>query len=253
MTNIPSRLPESFPGYRMHLDLSSNPLDFALADDAALGLSKLVTHLNLSRCDLDFSNFEAPDWLRQQTRFPNLQVLDLSENELTYVPKTVVSYWNSTSNMSLLLSGNPWSCDCSGRDLFEFVVGSYTRVRDFNRMTCRDGPYFSKMTLDDICPTSNAVFVNATLTLCAMAIIFVVVFVTVYRSRRTLKVWLYNRGLCISFVAQEEQDDAERLYDAFISFSHLDEDFVIQELVPQLEQPAPGLPSYRLCLHYRDW
>lgn len=253
MTDIPPRLPANFPDHQMHLDLSSNPLTFDTADETPLSSLKSVTHLNLSRCNLTYSNLEAPGWLRQQTRFPNLQVLDLSANELNSVPKTVVSYWNASSNLSLLLSDNPYSCDCSMEDLFEFVIGSYTRVRDFRRMACQDGPFFSKMTLDDVCPSNDSVYMKATLAACALALIFMALFVLLYRYRRTTKAWLYNRGLCISLVAQEEDDDEDRLYDAFISFSHMDEDFVIQELVPQLETPGPGLPSYRLCLHYRDW
>lgn len=46
----------------------------------------------------------------------------------------------------------------------------------------------------------------------------------------------------------EEDMDKDKLYDAFICFSHKDDDFVIQELVPVLERQ-----SYKLCIHYRDW
>jgi protein toll len=55
------------------------------------------------------------------------------------------------------------------------------------------------------------------------------------------------------WVSKNEEEEEERDYDAFISYSHLDEDFVINELVPQLERPTSGQPDFRLCLHYRDW
>lgn len=38
-----------------------------------------------------------------------------------------------------------------------------------------------------------------------------------------------------------------RTYDVFVSYSHGDERFVVEELVPELER------THRLCLHYRDW
>jgi protein toll len=69
-----------------------------------------------------------------------------------------------------------------------------------------------------------------------------------------MRAWLYNRQLCLwCVVEEEEEENDERIYDAFISFSHNDEKFVNEELVPQLESPPVGLPHYRLCLHYRDW
>lgn len=42
-----------------------------------------------------------------------------------------------------------------------------------------------------------------------------------------------------------------RQYDAFVSYSHLDEDFVSHVLVPRLEQTTHR--RYRLCVHYRDF
>ncbi|KAL8570941.1 hypothetical protein ACOMHN_023613 [Nucella lapillus] len=42
-----------------------------------------------------------------------------------------------------------------------------------------------------------------------------------------------------------------KVYDAFVSYSHQDEDFVVNTLVPRLEQQGPR--QYRLCVHYRDF
>lgn len=42
-----------------------------------------------------------------------------------------------------------------------------------------------------------------------------------------------------------------KIYDAFISFSHLDEDFVTQKLVPELEQG--GDEPFKLCIHLRNF
>lgn len=45
-----------------------------------------------------------------------------------------------------------------------------------------------------------------------------------------------------------EDDDADRPYDAFVSYSHHDERFAV-ELARRLERGA----ARRLCLHERDW
>ena len=51
-------------------------------------------------------------------------------------------------------------------------------------------------------------------------------------------------------LGSKRDDDKKRPYDAFVSFSQHDMDFVRHELIPQLE--TPDMP-YRLCVHHRDW
>lgn len=52
------------------------------------------------------------------------------------------------------------------------------------------------------------------------------------------------------WLVTEKEIDRDKLYDAFVSYSHLDEWFVDNELVPELEG---GPNPYKLCIHYRDW
>ena len=70
--------------------------------------------------------------------------------------------------------------------------------------------------------------------------------------RHEMRVWFHSRfGVRIFYRhADADRDDRDKLFDAFVSYSSKDEAFVAEELAPVLEM---GNPSYKLCLHYRDF
>lgn len=70
--------------------------------------------------------------------------------------------------------------------------------------------------------------------------------------RHEMRVWAHSRfGVRIFYRhADVDQEDRDKIFDAFISYSSKDEAFVAEELAPVLEM---GNPPYKLCLHYRDF
>ncbi|XP_012272309.1 toll-like receptor Tollo [Orussus abietinus] len=70
--------------------------------------------------------------------------------------------------------------------------------------------------------------------------------------RQELRVWFHAKfGVRIFYRNTEvDREDRDKLFDAFVSYSSKDEAFVAEELAPVLET---GNPSYKLCLHYRDF
>ena len=258
ITVFPTRLP-SLAHYKIQLNLSSNNIDFERLPLLGSTASNLldpntnVTSLDLSRNALTSALFESNWWVSLHLRFPFLRRLNLSKNNITMIPSGVVEAWNATPDLTLVLGSNPWNCDCDNRAMLEFLFGSgRIQVEDFNRMACQNGQMFSSLTFNDVCPAVSialkAVAIAVPLlALCVLALSFIL-----FRYRRVLRAWLYNHGFCLWWVSKNE-DEEERDYDAFISYSHLDEDFVINDLVPQLERPPSGQPEFRLCLHYRDW
>uniref|UniRef100_T1IK28 TIR domain-containing protein n=1 Tax=Strigamia maritima TaxID=126957 RepID=T1IK28_STRMM len=60
---------------------------------------------------------------------------------------------------------------------------------------------------------------------------------------------MFSKRICLRFVC-EEDIDSDKVYDAFISYSSEDEDWITDFLVPGLET---SIPPYSLCLHNRDW
>ena len=251
LTKVPARMPIK-PGYQVELNLAGNQIDFKKLNLDSLDCCGDVSTLDLSYNQIDTSMFDAQSWT-QHIQFPKLSRLDLSHNNISSVPSAIIDTWSNSSNLTFLLSDNPWSCDCSNLPLLTFVQTSWRWVEDSNRIRCRNQVLFNTLSVDKLCPT-NPSLTYLYIAMPLLALLTSAFGILIYRSRRTILAWLYNRRLCLYCVVKEDEEDAdEYLYDAFVSFSHLDEEFVIQELVPQLERPPSGLPDYRLCLHYRDW
>lgn len=70
-----------------------------------------------------------------------------------------------------------------------------------------------------------------------------------HKYQTEIKVWMFSHK-AFRWLVTEKEFDRDKKYDAFISYSHQDEWFISQELIPNLEH---GENPYKLCIHYRDW
>ncbi|KAI4492546.1 PREDICTED: slit homolog 1 protein [Polistes canadensis] len=189
-----------------------------------------------------------------------LEVLRLERNRLG-----TFALWQLGQNPYLVdvgLSSNPWSCECSYLERArEWMSRNREKIVDWPSVSCSLG---IPITL----PANGSAVNCAALTgggtntaietrpleaylpllLASALLIFAMVALVcgAFRHRRTLRTWAASRcGLraCYKTAAFEDQ---EKPFDAYISYSAVDEAFVSTILVPGLES------SYRLCLHYRD-
>ncbi|CAG2059854.1 unnamed protein product [Timema podura] len=199
-----------------------------------------------------------------------LEVLRIDGNRLSTFP-----VWQFSLNPYLVeigLGANQWSCDCQYLRLFHtWLQGNYVKVVDANKVVC----VFNNLTnavgppLADFNATTCTTFMGGSravvesqvikdylplllVTLCVFITSIGLVFCAFY-YRRELRVWVYSRcglRMCYKTTAFEEEQDRDRLFDAYVSYSVKDDGFVNQVLAPGLEQSDP---AYRLCLHYRDF
>ncbi|XP_071512333.1 protein toll isoform X2 [Panulirus ornatus] len=177
----------------------------------------------------------------------NLKNLEFKENNFTSIPARL---FDSTPNLSL--GENPWLCDCDLSDLHTFLRDPNRKVTDSSNILCHNlQELIINLTDADLCPIIEQPVVIATITCSSIFLFLFFVFgtVSIYRYKQDMKVWLFTHRICLWAVAEEEQE-ANKKYDAFISYSNKDEEFVNTVLVPGLES---GDPKYRVCLHYRDW
>ncbi|KAJ8921672.1 hypothetical protein NQ315_010581 [Exocentrus adspersus] len=209
-------------GYKIEINLDGNFLEVAPYE--GLGYDT-VTKLHLSN-----NQIKNISWIP-----PNIEVLNLGGNLLRFMDSKVLeSLSRSTTLRNLTLYRNPWSCGCSATPLQSYLLTHYTKVNSTDVICADDNkPLIHRK---ELCKSHGTVAMAITIPI--LLILFT-----------TATVWLYAKNLCLWFVTEEELDK-DKTYDVFISYSHKDEDFVLQNLLPVLEQ---GPNPFKVCIHIRDW
>lgn len=263
-SNIIAVYNHTFSGLRRLtiLHLEDNHIKELLGDE--LDTLENLRELHLQNNELHYINNKTFVSLKQ------LEVLRLEGNRLASFP-----VWQFEMNPYLVeigLADNLWTCDCYYVQKYKsWLQVNYGKVLDAGKIVCvinnvtkAVGHY-----LGDFNATSCAAYTGGSraivesqvmndylpLLLITMCIFLasVVIVCGAFYYRRELRVWIYSRcglRMCYKTTAFEEQQDKDRLFDAYVSYSVKDEAFVSQVLAPGLETGDPG---YRLCLHYRDF
>ncbi|TRY62942.1 hypothetical protein TCAL_07278 [Tigriopus californicus] len=207
----------------------------------------------------------------------SLEVLHLHGNLLTTYPVWELQILPSISDISL--SQNPWSCECSFVQQFQEFSRSSQLLEDLADVYCQSEDHVVKLSENVTCLDALAVtyqksgtahgraaipgFIPILSLIIAISVILLCTSLVVFVFRTPLRVWLHSKyGVRVMDPCGKCAQD--KLYDAFISYSLKDEDFVQQILLPQLEPTEPGLqsstqaycqgknPAYKLCLQHRD-
>lgn len=177
--------------------------------------------------------------------------LDVRHNNLTQLRNSFYTLLNSSTILNeIYLSHNNWSCDCAAEQLLITAKVHHKRIRDLDELRCADARYgkILELAFNDICPTDmSMLFVS--ISLLAAALTLAIVSALYFRYQLEFKVWLYAHNACLWCVTEHELDK-DKPFDAFISYSHKDEHFVVHELLPGLEQ---GDIPFRVCTHERNW
>ncbi|XP_039300523.1 protein toll [Nilaparvata lugens] len=201
-----------------------------------------VTHLYLASNNLSYINITQLS--------PNITVLDLTNNNLTHLDDDSIAFLEQAQKLERLsLQNNPWTCDCSARSMLTFAQENFKKVEMLSNITCAGGGHLLQLSLEELCPIPTTGIIVFSVVIAVLGIVIGVLAALYYRYQLEIKVWLYAHQMCLWFVTEEDLDK-DKIYDAFVSYSHHDEDFVIKQLVRKLEE---GPKNYKLCLHYRDW
>lgn len=204
---------------------------------------KMLTHLYMRNNSIKT--------IRAENLPPNLAEIDLSNNEMTRINNTLIAHLNMTPTLKAIrLGGNPWACDCETSFFRSFMFTSRitNRIVDQENVTCSEGGY-RILDMDDLCSVNKTIFIMISILVALLGLFIGAVVALYYKYQQEVKVWLFAHNLCL-WLWSEEDLDKDKKYDAFISFSHVDESFVSEHLQPELES---GPHPFKLCLHFRDW
>lgn len=169
-----------------------------------------------------------------------LTELNVAGNDLQTLDKSVLSRLNGMLN-KLELQRNPWECDCNG-DFMNFMKMHSDKV-NYTNIKCFDGKSLHET--EAVCSEMLEIL----LIICTIAGFFIGCLIALYyKFEQEVKIWLFAHKMCLCLVKEHDMDKGKQ-YDAFVSYSHTDEEFVC-ELVLKLES---GSSPFKICINTRDW
>ncbi|KAH8330500.1 hypothetical protein KR067_004213, partial [Drosophila pandora] len=174
--------------------------------------------------------------------------LDLRNNSITgmsIMEREMLERNSQAAELRLFLSGNPWTCECIDLDFVFFMKNISNKIEDFTNVQCL-GIEKALVSVEesDICPSALPYYLTLALTL-----IILIIFINfLVWFRHPILIWFYEHDICLSLAGREEMDQKKK-FDAFLCFTHMDEDLV-GEFVEKLETCRP---RFTLCFYLRDW
>ncbi|GJQ88238.1 Tl [Trypoxylus dichotomus] len=223
---------------KLVVDLSNNSIKNFTERDS--------TYINASELYLANNELSLVNWLP-----PRLEVLQLSDNKLENLGYNAIMALNDSKNLkNLTLHDNLWNCNCKLLNFTRLVKAQHWKIPFENKILCTDSRKVVELLEGNICSFQNQTALIA-IGACFFALLLLIglIFILYYKYEYDIKVWIFSKPILKRFVT-EEDIDKDRVYDAFISFSHKDEEFVGNQLVRVLEG---GPNPYKLCIHTRDW
>ncbi|CAC5365381.1 unnamed protein product [Mytilus coruscus] len=187
-----------------------------------------------------------------------LEMLDLSNNNITIIsnmqPKETITNKSMRSKFKEDLSNNLLQCVCKETSFLRWMINHITVFYNIHHYKCKldSGKVVDRNFVHNVeqvikgCRDYTVLVICISLVLCLSIVI--VVGGLLYRYRWKLRYMYY---MTKSKYYRYRPLDTEGLYtyDAFISYSDKEKDFIIKECIPKLEVER----NLKLCVHQRDF
>ncbi|XP_046577158.1 LOW QUALITY PROTEIN: toll-like receptor 4 [Haliotis rubra] len=215
-------------------------------------LHRSIFEFNTKLTYLDLSNNELTCWDPDIRHLKSLKYLDLSQNQiLTLEVNFRESLETLSNNLTVDILQNPLSCICDNVAFLSWLFKNRKHFRNVSNYTCNLYEYKIDLTeefVDALQKQCKPLF--GIITSCLVGITFTLslsVLALLYRYRWRLRYLYYVARDRYRPVRASEREEHEFVFDAFVSSSDEDFDFV-DKLVSELEGQGR-----RLCIHHRDF
>lgn len=230
--------------------------------------------------------------LKWSTRFPKLRLFDLSHNEISdiYMFKMPLHNTNRVTtinlqynNISMLtvkdlqnfkdiptmfidIRNNPIDCNCSEsmRELLKYIhrgehlkistLSDYSYIADLKCVWPLHvaGITLGELTEDMVCEVEVEYFLVPLVCMSVAIVVLCLLMFVGLRFRQEINIILFTRFNIIVPCHSRESFDSSKKYDAFVSYSSKEEEYV-EKLFEDLEKPNESGTRFKFCLHHRDF
>lgn len=221
--------------------------------------------------DLSYNNInELSTFIDHDPGSSHTGIINLQHNNFTSLSHhQMKDFFRKHKSFYIDLQNNPFSCTCEMRAAKGILLNisiplllnnsgsGYSYLRD---LVCSAPDTVSGrklMTLSDIelgCETEITVFQSGPIViLCVLVFVLIVCLVVIIRYRVEIKILAFTR-FNIVFPCQQQDYADNKKFDAFVAYSQQDSDWVLKNLVWQLETKLQTQQQkFQLCIHQRDF
>ncbi|KAL0152054.1 hypothetical protein M9458_052658 [Cirrhinus mrigala] len=176
-----------------------------------------------------------------------LKQLHLNRNAMMTLD---ISLLDKLTNLTYVdMRSCPLSCNCQNSDLQNWTIGSKRLQFPYLfSITCQDQPgsYFHNF-LTNVCYLDIALYLfSSTFTFTILLTLIPLLYIKLYWKFK-YSYYVFRSWFGEQWRRLKDQEEKYK-YDAFISYNSADEDWVMEQLLPNLEGS-----SFQLCLHHRDF
>ncbi|CAC5388683.1 unnamed protein product [Mytilus coruscus] len=221
-------------------------------------LKRSVFNNQLKLRIINLSNNLLSDIAFDFSQLTKLEMLDLSNNNITSISnlqaREAISNIQMKSKFKVDLSNNLLECVCKETVFLRWMLNHVTVFHNINRYTCildsgivvnRNFVHNAEQVIKG-CRDYTILVICISLVLC-LAIVIVVAGL-IYRYRWKLRYMYYMTKSKYNRYKPPGTDGQYR-YDAFISYSDNEQNFIVKECIPKLEVER----KLKLCIHQRDF
>ena len=174
----------------------------------------------------------------------NVSILYLDNNKLHRLPDNITAIRFNTLT-EIRLGRNPWDCDCAATETRYWMIRHKNVIKDRDFIQCLSPPQLLHVniiynTSNLLCPSKTSktnIVMSGSISGTTVVLVCILVIIVI-----TLRKWLHNRKMKQRMNYIDDAEDRE--FDVFISFASEDEDYIVDTLMPELENH-----NYKVCFH----